>query len=249
MKTSIKLAALLAAIAWLPAQADEQAVRAALETLVPGVKIDSIADAPMPGYAEVVLSGQILYVSDDGKYLIQGSVFDIAKRADLTENSRAGARKSLLASIEAGHSIVFAPEKPDYTVTVFTDIDCAYCRRLHQQIADYNRLGIAVRYLFFPRAGLGSDSYDKAVSVWCADDQRAALTQAKAGEVPPKRECSNPVAEDFELGQRVGVSGTPAIYTAQGVQIGGYVPPEQMRQRLDQLAGKPAAPKTATAGG
>lgn len=238
MKTPCLAVALATLFLPLSALADEATVRAALDSLVPGVKADSIAPAPMPGYSEVVLSGQIIYVSNDGKYMLQGTVYDIGERSDLTESSRAKARKTLLSGINGDQTIVFAPENPDYTVTVFTDIDCGYCRRLHTQMADYNKLGIAVQYLFFPRSGIGSESYDKAVTVWCDADQRQALTRAKAGEELPKVECENPVDEDYELGRQVGLSGTPAIYTSEGVQIGGYLAPDQMRQRLDQLNGK-----------
>lgn len=220
------------------ASADEATVRAALDALLPGVQADSVAPAPMPGYSEVVLSGQIIYVSNDGKYMLQGTVYDIGERSDLTESSRSKARKTLLSGITGDQTITFTPGNPDYTVTVFTDIDCGYCRRLHQQMADYNKLGIAVQYLFFPRTGIGSESYDKAVTVWCDADRQNALTRAKAGEELPKVECDNPVDEDYELGRQVGLSGTPAIYTSDGVQIGGYLAPDQMRQRLDELNGK-----------
>lgn len=215
-------------------------VREALQTLVPNVSIDSIRASAIPGFREVVLSGQVLYVSEDGKYLVQGTLFEIATRTDLTEATRAGIRREALAKVGADKRIVFAPANPTHTVTVFTDIDCGYCRRMHQQVKDYNDQGIAVEYLFFPRAGIGSDSYDKAVSVWCAKDQRQAMTDAKNGLEIPKLQCDNPVIDDFNLGQRVGVDGTPAIYNAQGTYIGGYLTPEQMRQRLDQLAARAA---------
>ncbi len=220
------------------AAADEAKVRAALDSLVPGVQPERLRPAPIAGFTEVTLSGQILYVSDDGKLLIQGSIYDVAARSDLTEASRATVRKDLLDGINGEKSIVFGPENPVYTVKVFTDIDCGYCRRLHQQIPEYNKLGIAVQYLFFPRGGIGSESWDKAVSVWCDADRHAAMTRAKAGEELPKAECENPVGEDYELGRQVGLSGTPAIYTSDGVQIGGYLAPDQMRQRLDQISGK-----------
>ncbi|MBB5014498.1 disulfide isomerase DsbC N-terminal domain-containing protein [Rehaibacterium terrae] len=219
----------------------DAAVRQALETLVPNVKIDSIKPSPIAGFREVVLSGQVLYVSEDGKYLIQGTLFDIATRTDLTEATRAGIRREALAKVGPEQRIVFAPAERKHTVTVFTDIDCGYCRRLHQQMKEYNELGIAVEYLFFPRAGIGSESFQKAVSVWCADDRHQAMTEAKNGIEIPRRECDNPVASDFALGQQVGVDGTPAIYTGEGIYIGGYLAPQQMLQRLEQLAARQAA--------
>jgi len=120
---------------------------------------------------------------------------------------------------------------------VFTDVDCGYCRRLHQQIADYNSVGITVEYLFFPRAGPNTESFNQAIAVWCSADRNAALTKAKSGEKLEAKTCPNPIAEEFELGRRIGVSGTPAIIAEDGTQIGGYLPPEQMIVRLDQLKG------------
>jgi thiol:disulfide interchange protein DsbC len=151
----------------------------------------------------------------------------------------------MLDSAGPDRRIVFAAAQPKYTVTVFTDIDCAYCRRLHQQVAEYNRLGISIEYLFYPRAGLGSESFDKAVAVWCAPDRRKAMTAAKAGQAVPKGTCTNPITEDYELGRRVGLDGTPAIYSANGRQIGGYLEPEAMLARLDELAAPPAPPAPA----
>ncbi len=224
------------------ADKDHEVVTAAIKSLVPNAVIDSVAESNMKGFYEVVLSGQVVYVSADGKYLLQGSVFDIGAKRDLTEASRARLRMAGLKDAGPERRIIFAPEKPKYAVTVFTDIDCGYCRRLHQQVAEYNALGISIEYLFFPRAGVGSESFDKAVTVWCSDDRRKAMTDAKAGVAMDKKECENPIAADYELGNRIGVSGTPAVYTADGTQLGGYVPPDQLLQRLEQIASETPAP-------
>lgn len=231
-------AAVIGAVSFSASAADDAAARAAITTLVPGAKIDSIAEAKLPGFYEVQLQGQIVYVSHDGKYLVQGSVFDIANKTDLTEASRAVQRKSALQSLGKDKRISFAPEGAKHTVTVFTDIDCGYCRRMHQQIADYNKLGIGVDYVFFPRAGVGSESFDKAVSVWCAADRNKALSDAKAGVALDKKECANPIEEEYALGNKIGVNGTPAVIAPDGTQLGGYLPPDQLLQRLDQLAAK-----------
>jgi len=130
---------------------------------------------------------------------------------------------------------VFAPSQAKYTVTVFTDLDCGYCRKLHAQIADFNRAGIAVDYVFWPRSGLVGDSYDKAVSVWCAADRRKAFTDAKLGLSIPKATCANPVAQDYNLGIAVGVDGTPAIFASDGTQLGGFLTPADLKAKLDQL--------------
>lgn len=241
MKSHALVLLLLAASAPLSAadpSKDEQMVRAALTKLVPGgMTVESVQPSPVPGFYQVSLSGMnVVYVSTDGKYLLQGTLLDIATRENLTESARAGQRSGMLKAVKDDQTILFAPKDPKYTVTVFTDIDCGYCRRLHQQVGEYNDLGIAVKYLFFPRSGLGSPSYKKAVSVWCAADRQKAMTEAKGGTELPETTCSNPIAADFALGREVGVEGTPAIYSAEGVQLGGYLPPQQMLQRLDALA-------------
>jgi len=135
----------------------------------------------------------------------------------------------------ADEQISFSPEKAEYNLLVFTDLDCGYCRKLHNQMEEYNEEGIAIHYLAFPRAGVGSESYDKFVSVWCADDQREALTLAKNGDDPEPQKCPNPIADQYELGREVGVTGTPALVTADGTLIPCYMPPKQLRQRLESL--------------
>jgi len=224
-------------VAAFSASADEAAVESAIKSLVPAAKIDSIAESQVPNFYQVVLQGQVIYVSADGKYLFQGSVFDIPNKTDLTEAAKAGLRRGALAAVGPERRIIFPAKNEKYAVTVFTDIDCGYCRRMHGEMAEYNKRGISVEYLFFPRAGVGSEAFDKAVSVWCAADRNKALTIAKSGDKLESKTCDNPVAADYELGQQVGVTGTPAVYTRDGTQLGGYLPPEQLLQRLDALAG------------
>lgn len=217
--------------------------RQGLQNLNPQIQIDYIGAAPLPGFREVIVGGQLVYVSDDGKYLVQGTVVDMDTKAELTQGSAALSkyRQDLLKSIPVSDRIVFAPPNALYTVSIFTDIECGYCRKLHSEIAEYNKQGIAIEYLAFPRMGLGSKDHQSMVSVWCASDRKQALTAAKSGKPVPTKDCKNPVATQYEIGQRLGVSGTPAVYAPDGTQLGGYLPPPQMRAALDKLAGKPAA--------
>lgn len=217
------------------AQSPEAAVRGAIESLVPGAKIDSVAETPIPNMYEVTIEGRVVYVTGEGRYLLQGSIFDIANRVDITEASRAKVRADALAEVKTGR-IVFAPENPKYRLTVFTDIDCGFCRRMHEHMDDYNRAGIAIEYLFFPRAGIGSESFQKAVSVYCSADQLKAMTDAKAGVALDRKDCRNPIADQFNLSQQIGITGTPAVITEDGTQLGGYMTPEQLVQRLEALA-------------
>lgn len=234
MSKILALAGLLAAAA-LPAHADDKVVREAILTLVPNATIDTIAESNLPGFYEVSLGGQLVYVSADGRFLVQGNVYDIANKVDLTEQKRNGTRKAALDRVPASQRIVFAPKDVKHRLTVFTDIDCGYCRRLHQEMADYNARGIAVEYLFFPRAGLGSESFQKAVNVWCAADRADALTKAKAGQELEKRTCDNPITDDYQLGQKIGISGTPALIAEDGTLLPGYMPADQLLMRLDGL--------------
>ena len=135
----------------------------------------------------------------------------------------------------ASEKIEFLPEKMDHHITVFTDIDCGYCRKLHAEMKEYNELGIGISYMFFPRAGLKSESYDKAVNVWCAADQRNAMTMAKAGEAVDAKVCDNPITAHYNAGMAVGVTGTPALVLEDGTLMPGYLPPAQLKQRLDMM--------------
>ncbi len=240
MKLTLSLA--LAAAAFTATAADDaketKIVSDAILSLVPQAKIDSVAKSSLPGFYEVVTGGQVVYVSADGKYLLQGSLFDMSNKKDLTEARLGGIRKELVDKVPKSKRIVFAPKDPKYTVTVFTDIDCGYCRKLHHDIAKYNEQGIAIEYLWFPRSGPGTPSFEKAVSVWCAADRNKAFTDAKSGTDPKTAQCENPIAEEFELGRRVGINGTPTVIAPDGTQIGGYLAPEAMRQRLDSLVAK-----------
>ena len=222
----------------------EARVRDVLTKLNPGVGIDRIGPAPFPGFREVVASGQVLYVSDDGKYLFQGGLLDIANRKDLSEEAMARVRSDVLKTIPVSDRIVFSPAgKPKHTVVVLTDIECGYCRKFHSEIAEYTKRGIEVEYLAFPRAGIGSPDFNKMVAVWCADDRRKAMTDAKDDRKVPMKNCTNPVTMQYAAGQRMGLTGTPMILTPNGEMLGGYLPPEALQQRLekidaDRVAGK-----------
>lgn len=217
----------------------EDTIRAALEGVIPDIKISQIQPSPIKGIYEVMAGTQIMYVTGDGRYFVGERIVDLKTREDLTEPRLAAARKALIDGIGEDQMLVFGPADAKYTVTVFTDIDCGYCRKLHGQIADYNKAGIRVRYLFFPRAGKDSSAYDEAVSVWCAGDataQRAALTDAKAGKPIESKTCANPVDAHMAIAAELGLRGTPAILTASGDLIPGYVDPSRLAAQLNSTA-------------
>lgn len=212
--------------------ADEAAIKKALGEFMPGASVDSVKATEIKGLYEVVTGGNIFYTSEDGRYLLQGQLFDAVAKKNITENKLADVRKIALDKVGEKNMIIFKPAVSKHTVSVFTDIDCGYCRKLHSEIDQYMAQGITVRYLFFPRAGKGSDSYSKAVSVWCAADKQKALTAAKSGETLESKTCDNPVDQHMELGEAFGMSGTPMIVTEKGNILPGYVPAVQLAKVL-----------------
>lgn len=212
---------------------DHAAIRKALTAIIPDVAPDEIRPAALPGLFEVTYGPQVLYISEDGRFLVQGHLIDLATRSDLTEQRQGQLRNAALARLGEEKMVIFPAAKPRHTVTVFTDIDCGYCRKLHSEIKAINELGITVRYLFFPRSGPNTESYYKAQSVWCADDRRQALTDAKAGQALPRATCANPIDEHLKLVRQFQLQGTPAIVFEDGHVVPGYVPAKKLAAMLD----------------
>ncbi|HRA02626.1 MAG TPA: DsbC family protein [Thermomonas sp.] len=220
----------------------EARVRDVLKQLNPKIRVDRIGVAPIPGFREVVAGGQVVYVSDDGKYLFQGGLLDVAKRKDMSESALARVRADVLKTLPMADRIVYSPVgAAKHKVVVLTDVECGYCRKFHNDLAEYTKRGIEVQYLAFPRAGLGSPDYRKMVSVWCADDRRKALTDAKNDRAVPPRTCKTPVDMQYNAGLRMGLEGTPMLLTTDGEFLGGYLPPDVLLQRMQQVEAERAA--------
>jgi thiol:disulfide interchange protein DsbC len=212
--------------------ADEAAIKKAIATFMPTEQVDAVKPSEIKGLYEVNAGSNIFYASEDGKYLLQGQLFDVDAKKNITESKLGAVRKAALDKIGEQDMIVFKAPNSKYTVSVFTDIDCGYCRKLHSEIDQYLAQGITVRYLFFPRAGKGSESYNKAVAVWCAADKNKALTAAKKGDAFDSKSCDNPVDKHMQLGEDFGMTGTPMIVTAKGNILPGYVPAAQLAKVL-----------------
>lgn len=209
-----------------------------LKPLFGGVP-DSIKPTPVSGVFEAKFGTELIYVSADGRYFFSGDLIDGTSRTNLSEQSRTVERKDMLAKVEDKDAVIFkAKGEQKHLLTVFTDVDCGYCVKLHKEVNQLNEAGVSVRYLAYPRAGVGSESYKKIVNVWCADDKQDALTKSKAGETIAAKECENPVAKEFELGQKLGVNGTPALFTEDGTMIPGYRPADQLVKILDDMKTK-----------
>jgi thiol:disulfide interchange protein DsbC len=217
----------------------EKEITNALLKAVPQIQIKEIRPSKISGMYEVEdQTGQILFSNEDGSYLITGELYSTTSGSlqNLSEQRRQEARMGQLSSVTANEKITFpAKGETKAKIAIFTDIDCGYCRKLHTEVPRMNELGIEVSYLAFPRAGVGSSSYDKAVSVWCADDRLKAMTDAKAGRSVASATCDNPVAKEYNLGNQMGVTGTPAILLEDGTLVPGYVPADQLAQGLGIL--------------
>lgn len=233
LATSAGLLALVLAGTGVANPAAEKTLRERLRAAFPESPIGEVRATPIKGVYEVSIGSEIGYASEDGKYLLHGDLLDIASQKNLTEERRQLARGKALEQIGEQNMIVFGPRKAKHTITVFTDIDCGYCRVMHKEMKGYNEQGITVRYLFFPRAGVNSESARKAEAVWCAKDRRDAMTRAKAGETLPAGKCKTPVAQHYQAGLDAGVRGTPAIVAGDGRMIPGYQPPAQLIKTLN----------------
>lgn len=214
----------------------DQAIRQTLKSLQPDLPIEAISESPMPGLYQVHLKGgRLLYASADAQFVLQGFLFQVkdGKTVNLTEQAESKGVAKEINAIPQSEMVVFpADEKAAKKahITVFTDTDCGYCQKLHSEMAELNRRGVEVRYVAFPRQGIDSHGYNSLVSVWCAKDRREAMNQAKARKEVAEAKCENPVAKQYQLGQMIGVRGTPAIVLANGQMIPGYQPAPQLAE-------------------
>ncbi|MGR8918710.1 MAG: DsbC family protein [Gammaproteobacteria bacterium] len=233
MSPRLLLTFVLVAVAAQPVPAaggDEAAIRARLSKMFPDEDVTGVTETAVPGMYEVMLGASVLYMSGDGRYALRGDLIDLEERVNLSDRRRREARREVFARLDPDELVRFEPAEGPVKemLYVFTDIDCGYCRKMHREVKALNEAGIAVGYLAFPRSGLKGESYDKAEAVWCAKDRRQAMTDAKAGKSVKSKQCDNPVAEQYRLGIAMGVNGTPAVYTADGTSIGGYVPAAEL---------------------
>ncbi|HOY23838.1 MAG TPA: thioredoxin fold domain-containing protein [Cellvibrio sp.] len=216
----------------------EAMITAKLGQAFPQYPITSVRPSPIEGLYLVQIGGSDVLVTADGSKFIQGEIFNLTPGgiSKWEDPAMVAERKKLLATVNPKDSINFkATGKTKAVVYVFTDVDCGYCRKLNSEMAEYNKLGIEIRYLAFPRAGIPSPSADKLITAWCSKDKQAVLTKVKEGHEVPNITCNNPVAAQFDLGGRIGVNATPALWMPNGEIKLGYLPPQQMAKALGIL--------------
>ena len=190
---------------------------------LPGITVTSLTETDVPALYELVTEGRIYYVDESAEFLIDGSLIRLEDRRNITDSRLGGIHMGLIDGLDEKSMLIYEPETAsNRSITVFTDISCGYCRRLHQEIDTLLEEGVRVRYLMFPRAGIGSQGHKDLESVWCADDPQEAMTNAKAGGKIEPKSCANPIEEHVALAERLGLRGTPLIYTDSGEKIPGY---------------------------
>lgn len=216
-----------------------EAIRKRIMQARPDLVVGNVHATPIDNlYQASINNGPTIYATKDGAFFLTGDLFEVRATGlvNLAEAARETERVELLADIKQSEMIVFSPQVKKATVTIFTDVDCGYCQKLHREVPELNALGIEVRYLAFPRAGVGSPSFDKLVSAWCADDQQTAMTRLKNREQIPSASCANPVARQYRMGQEMGIQGTPAMITTDGRLLPGYMPAANLAEALGVTA-------------
>lgn len=210
-------------------------VKATLSRIIPDKEPDNIEAAVISGMYEISYGTDIFYLTEDGKHLIQGDIYDLESQSNLTESKRSSGRNAIINAIDPATMIIFKPAKTDHIVTVFTDIDCGYCRKLHSEMDSYLGKNIEIRYMAYPRSGTNTRSYFKAIHAWCADDRKQALTQSKAGTTIEEKTCAHPIDQHMAAAKQLGITGTPALVFSDGTLLPGYLPAARLEQYLKNL--------------
>ncbi|MFK5915517.1 MAG: DsbC family protein [Woeseiaceae bacterium] len=221
----------------MPTFADNEALETARKNIAKhfkGVNPVNITLSPVPGLYQVAMPPRFFYASADGRYIVDGDLIDIKKQNNITKAPRSKSVAAAINSMGEDSMIIFGKDTLKHTITVFTDIDCGYCRKLHNEVKKYNDLGIRVRYMAYPRAGVGSTAFKKAEAVWCSKDRADAMTKSKNGASIKSEACKNPVAQQYALGNMIGIRGTPAIVLSDGTVLPGYIPAKRLSDALNK---------------
>ena len=200
---------------------------------LPSVEITNVSKSPLEGLYQVVSGSQVVYMTKDARYMIDGDFVDLSNKRNYTEEAKSGIRLSKIDALGEENMLIYTPEKVKHTVTVVTDIDCPYCRRLHDEMSEYMDLGVRVRYIFMPLKG--KEDFNTTVSVWCSEDRNLSLDIAKSGGSIESKTCDNPITDHLTLSRNLGVRGTPAIIMEDGSLLPGYVPIKKLIRELRKI--------------
>lgn len=229
----LSAALVLMSVNVIAAESATEALKKNLAEHVPGAKVSRIKETPIKGVYEVIVGSDIYYMDESARYVINGDLIDLATKTNFTEEAKTFNRKMKLAELGEENMVVYTPKIIDHTITVVTDIDCPYCRRLHSEIDEYMENNVKVRYIFMPLKGKAD--FETTVSVWCAKDRNTALDIAKAGGDLEQASCDNPIDQHLKVSRDLGVRGTPAIILEDGTMLPGYVPAKKLVVELNRL--------------
>ncbi len=234
LKLLIILTAVWVSVNSVADEVEMENVRNSIQSVLPDMEIDLIEESAISGLYAVLIGAEVFYVSADGQYLLRGDLIDIHNKLNVSEEKRTVARRRMLQQVPEQDLINFSPDNPDYTVYVFTDVTCPYCQRLQGDIKEINDNGIAVKYLAFPRQGVGTPASEMMEKIWCSTNRQEAFLDMMIGLDVEETTCENPVTEHFSLGQAMGVRGTPAIFTDSGRYLPGYLPPDKLLEEVSK---------------
>ena len=204
-----------------------------LKIKMPGIDITQITKSPVDGLFQVISGSQVVYMTKDARYMVDGDLVDLMSKRNFTEEAKSGMRMASIDSLGEDQMLIYTPKKIEHTVTIITDINCPYCRRLHDEMDEYMKLGVRVRYIFMPLKG--QDDFDKTVSVWCSEDRNLSLDIVKSGGSVESKKCDNPIKQHLALSRKMGVRGTPAIIMEDGTMLPGYVPISKLIVQLKKI--------------
>ncbi len=210
-------------------------LRASLAISMPDLEISSIAESPIPGLLELVSGAQLVYITPDARYVVEGSIIDVGRRINMTQQRKGKTQLAAINSMGEEKMLVFSPtasQDKNRSITVFTDTSCGFCQKLHREIGGLLSQGVSVRYLLYPRAGPNSATHQQLESVWCSDDPQSAMTMAKSGQSIPEKTCDNPIREHIAFARQVGLQGTPMIFLDNGLVVPGYRPASELIKLL-----------------
>ena len=220
------------------ALADVSVVVNKLKPFFPEIKAENISPSQLDGYYEVILTDpfiDVMYISTDGKYVIQGAVTDLELMTNISTNRINSIKLNILESISDSDKIVFKAKEEKYVINVFTDVDCPYCAKLHANMRQMNDLGITVKYLASPLEQLHPNAQSAMEKIWCAEDRELAMHNYKSKRyLPDSPDCINPVSEQLAISKQLGVNGTPSIFFENGTNLPGYLPPNDILNRILQ---------------
>ena len=215
--------------------ADKATILKSLDKHMSVKKPEYVGETPLPGLYEVIVGTKVVYMSKDGRYLMNGDLLDLQESKNLSNERRKYMRVLLFNKTGEDKMLIYTPKIVKYTITIFTDVNNLLSRRLHSHIQEFLAMGIKIRYIFYPTGGSNSASYKNAVSIWCSRDRNGTMTLAQSGAVIKKGSCQTPIEEHIALGKALAITKLPTLFLQSGEIIPSYVTPGKLKIMLKKI--------------